>query len=118
MTITIQNAIIASAILTTNERDMLDMWLHLDYGGMSQGFGGWALYLSKTYRNHSLESAAGHHIYRCMEIAGVDNFNKLQGRSIRVESTGGRITGIGHIIKDDWYRPEEDFKLMKTGKMS
>ena len=45
-----------------------------------------------------------------MEVAEVETFSDLAGRSIRVEIENGLIKAIGHIVKDDWFRPEEDFK--------
>jgi hypothetical protein len=107
----IQNAVISSALLTFAERGHLDCWLYLEYGnGGGQGFGGYALYLPKSYTHHKLLSPAGHFLYRVMEIAGVESFDKLKGRTIRVKATTDRVQAIGHIIKDDWFDPAEDFK--------
>lgn len=107
----IRNAVIESASITTANRGILDAWLMLDYGGSGQGFGGWALYLPKSFTHHKLLSTAGHYIYRCMEIAEVDEWSKMKGRTIRVETEGnfGRITAIGNIVKDDWFNPSVDF---------
>jgi hypothetical protein len=109
----IKNAVIESAELTTGDRGFLDCWLTLDYGGSGQGFGGWTLYLPKSWTHHKLESPAGHWIFRCMEVAGVDKFSDLKGRTIRVKSTHSGVQAIGHIVKDDWFCPEEDFKALR-----
>ncbi len=106
----IKNAIITHAKIEYGDRGFLQVWLTLDYGGCSQGFGGYVLYLPKSFDHHSVESFAGHHIYRCMEIAGVDVWDRITGKSIRVSIKDGLIDGIGHIIKDDWYYPSIDFK--------
>ena len=105
----IQNAVIKSAYINI-KRGSLDMWLDLDYGGTCQGFGGWSLYLGSDYDHHALLSVAGHHIFRTMNIAGVEKFDDLKGRCIRVKSDYAKIHSIGHIIKDDWYNPTEDFE--------
>ena len=56
----IVNAVIQSARLTKEERGILDCWLTLDYGGTCQGFGGYALYLPKSFKHHNIKSVAGH----------------------------------------------------------
>lgn len=106
----IKNAIIESAEITFADRGILDCWLALDYGGTGQGFGGYALYLPKSFDHHSVLSVAGHHLFRIMEIAGVEKWSQLKGKTIRVEGTWGKIERIGHIVKDDWYCPSTDFK--------
>lgn len=113
VTSTIQNAIISAATLRIERGFILDSWVHCDYGGCSQGFGGFALYLNKTAKHHSVLSEAGHWIYRVMEIAGVEDWAHLKGRAIRVRATDGRINAIGHIIKEDWFFPDFDFSVSK-----
>lgn len=116
MSTEIKNAIITSAELTFAERGILDCWLHLDYGGSGQGFGGYALYLPKSFDHHNVMSLAGHHIFRIMEIAGVEKWSQLPGKTIRVEHTWTEIVRIGHIVKDDWYFPREDFDKATKAK--
>jgi len=106
----IKNAIIESASLNDAERGLLTAWLYLDYGGSSQGFGGYSLYLPKSFKHHELLSHAGHFIFRCMEIAGVSSWENLKGKTIRVKIENGLAVEIGHIVKDDWFNPSADFK--------
>ncbi|MCP4615965.1 MAG: hypothetical protein GY844_05975 [Bradyrhizobium sp.] len=105
----VKNAVIESVTLEKGDRGFLQCWLHLSYGGAGQGFGGYVLYLPKSYSHHELKSIAGHFIFRCMEIAGVDRWEHLPGRTIRVRSDLGKVHSIGHIVKDDWFDPAEDF---------
>ena len=111
--IEVKNAIIASARLTADDHGLLSGWLNLDYGGSGQGFGGYALYLPKSFSHHKLESVAGHFIWRCMEVAGVEHWNDLPGKSIRVKCEWSKIHAIGHIVKDDWFDPSQDFKVLE-----
>jgi len=108
----IKNAIIEKATITSDDNGILSAWLDLDYGGSGQGFGGWSLYLPKSFNHHKLESVAGHFLFRCMEIAGVTNWNELQGKTIRAKADHCKIESIGHIVKDDWFNPSEDFKQL------
>lgn len=88
----IVNAVIERVSIET-ERG-LTAWLHLNYGGSGQAF-------------------CGHFIKRCIDIGGVSEWEKLQGKTIRVRSYvpgfRGSIEAIGHIIKDDWFFPRDDF---------
>lgn len=113
----IRNAVIKSASMNTSDFGVLTVWLTLDYGGSCQSFGGFSLYLPKSFSNHQMMSPAGHFIWRCMEIADVTSWEKLVGKTIRVKldkpGLGGRILSIGHIVKDDWFDPEFDFAAMR-----
>ena len=110
----IKNAIIESAEINDGERGLLTAWLQLDYGGSGQGFGGYSLYLPKSFKHHTMEhNFAGHFIWRCMEIAGVSSWSALKGKTIRVKSNHSGIEAIGHIVKDDWFCPAEDVAAMK-----
>lgn len=106
----IKNAIITDVTITSDDRGCLSAWLYLDYGGSGQGFGGYALYLPKSFKHHSVLSHAGHFIFRCMEIADVTEWSKVKGKTIRVKSTDARIEAIGHIVKNDWFYPSSDFE--------
>lgn len=105
----IRNAVIKSAKIHDGERGLLTASLDLDYGGMGQGFGGYALYLPKSFSHHKIESCAGHFIWRCMEIAGVTRWDQLPGKTIRVKQEHCKVHAIGHIVNDDWFSPQEDF---------
>ncbi len=108
-----KNAVIESIRLSNDDHGLLSAWLMLDYGGSAQGFGGYSLYLPKSFKHHKIESAAGHFIYRCLEIADVSEWDKLPGKTIRVKCEHSKIHAIGHIVKDDWFNPKTDFELLK-----
>lgn len=106
----IKNAIISSVQIETCDRAKLTAWINLDYGGSGQSFGGYSLYVDlKDEAN-----VAGHFIYKCLEVVGVEKWDELKGNAIRVEldkpGLGGLITWIGHITKEVWFRPAIDFK--------
>lgn len=109
-----KNAVIKGATITNDDHGVLSAWLDLDYGGCCQGFGGYALYLPKSFTHHTLNSPAGHFIWRVMEIADVTEWGKLAGKTIRVRTKHERIEAIGHIIKDDWFTPAADLAEKTT----
>lgn len=110
-----RNAIITAATITNDDYGLLSAWLTLDYGGGGQGFGGYVLYLPKDFKHHSLGAPnyAGHFIWRVMEVAGVTEWGRLQGKTIRVRCEHSKVHAIGHIVKDDWFNPATDFEQMK-----
>ena len=106
----IKNAIIKSVELSNDDHGCLTSWVHLEYGGSGQAFGGYALYLPESFRHHELKGTAGHFIFRLLEIAGVSKWSDLPGKTIRVKASHNGVEAIGHIVKDDWFCPGEDFK--------
>lgn len=113
----IKNAIINSVSIRFDRDIFLCPWVTLSYGGgLCQGFGGYVCGrndLPET--NIKKRNYCGTFLSACMRAGGVDEWDKLQGKAIRVEldeeGLGATIIGIGHITDDDkWFRPKEVFK--------
>ena len=96
-------------------------WLFLKYeGGCGQGFGGYSLTKpdkrrdDDDYEDRWLGTAWGmSYITRLLEAVGVDEWEKLKGKYVRVKREAGwngQILGVGHIIDDKWFEPNNDLK--------
>lgn len=109
-----KNAIIEDATLCI-ERGLLTAYIYLDYGGSGQSFGGYALYLNTDFDNSKdQKNITGHFIYRVLQVAGVEKWKDLKGKTVRVIAEHSKCHSIGHIVKDDWFDPVEEFEsIMK-----
>jgi len=108
----IKNAVITQAILETNDRVGLTAVLVLDVGNSSVTFGCCALYTLKNGLNTA--NVAGHFIYKVLTVVGVDRWDKIVGTPVRFElNESGGVERIGHIIKDIWFNPDEDFAELR-----
>lgn len=109
-----RNAVITSATITNDDHGLLSAWVALDYGGSGQSFGGYSLYLPKSFRHHANSpNYAGHFIWRVMEVAGVSEWSQLKGKTVRVRCEHSEVHALGHIVKDDWFDPGKDFAAMR-----
>lgn len=106
-----KNAIITSATITKGDHNLLSAYVNLDYGGLCQSFGGYVLHVPDTQKNRA--NYAGLFLWRVMEMAGVDEWDKLPGKTIRVKAEWGKVHAIGHIVKDIWFNPTEEFEALK-----
>lgn len=107
-----------NAIITKVDLDVertLSMWVHLDYGGSGQGFGGYSLYSQKAWDEDSKNNKnfAGFFITRVLETVGVESFQKLKGQPVRVRSSLSGVDEIGHFLKDKWFNPKAEFARFK-----
>ncbi len=105
----IKNAIIEKVSLGFEDHGILTAFLHLSYGGSSQGFGGYALYLEKNTKNY-----CGFFITRVLETVGVSEWKDLVGKTIRVKSDMTHVEGIGHIIENRWFYPKQELKMLEA----
>ena len=110
----VKNAVITRVSLEVEDHGFLTCMVMLDYGDSGQGFGGYVLYLPQTFKHHKLESVAGHFIARVMEVAGVDSWDRVVGRTVRARASRDRVHALGHIVKEDWFDPDADFAPLRS----
>lgn len=86
----IRNVTILNVSLSDADRGFLNATITLDYGdGTHQALPIVPLYVPRT----GLESIsfAGHFIWRCMQVTGTPKWEKIPGRTIRVDVEDGKI---------------------------
>lgn len=110
------NAIIKGTVLGYGDYGVLTCYLMLEQDSINQSFGGW------TLDNRPAKDSSGHYsgnrqpsvlagfwIKRILETVGVEKWEDLKGKYVRVEGDiFGAIEGIGHIVEDRWFFPERE----------
>lgn len=113
---TIQNGRISSTMLGYEDHGILTCWLQMDFSGTGQGFGGFDLDAPPLKRASGFDREpsvhAGFWIARILKTVGVEKWEDLKGKYVRVdrgEGWGGLIEGIGHITDDSlWFYPKKE----------
>ena len=110
----IKNAKISGTMLGLEDHGIMTCMLYLDYGGSSQGFGGYGFdeYYKKIDKR--LGTAWGmEFIKRVLEICDSEKWEDLKGKYVRADSEFGCVHRIGHITKDIWFDPKVDLKMLE-----
>ena len=106
-----KNAVIQSTQLGKEDHGIMSFMLTLDYGGSGQGAGGYALDTPIKKGGKFVKrigSAAGMSlIMAVLQVVGVENWEDLPGKNIRVRSEHAKVHAIGHFLNDEWL----DFKM-------
>ena len=103
-----QNGRITSTMLGIEDHGILTCMVMIEWKGGGCGFGGYAFDHSDGER--TIGSAFGcEFIRKTLEAVGVDKWEDLKGKYVRVEhgGLGGTILRIGHIVEDRWFNPKD-----------
>lgn len=109
----IENAKIVNANLSMADHGVLCLWLELEGDSWGVGFGGYVIghgYLgAKEFRGYEKGTEE---IMRIMDTVGVETFNDLVGKYVRVEREDGfgPVYKIGNLIEDKWFDYKEFYK--------
>lgn len=111
--IKVRNARVTSTYLGVEDHGILTAWVHLDYGGSGQGFGGYGMDkpIKENGEHKGREGVAWgmEFIRRVLEVTGAESWEKLPGTPVRVRGVHwGSIDAIGHFIDDKWFEPKKD----------
>lgn len=97
----IVNAKIVGTMLGIEDHGIMTSFLFLEWPGSGIGFGGYSLG----------GNSAVLFIRTILEVVGVEKWEDLKGKYVRVDlgGLGQPAKGIGNILKDDWLYPKEFF---------
>lgn len=108
----IKNAKISSTMLGREDHGIMTFMVYIDAYDLTCGVGGYCLdefnfaTQTRVFRAESMEV-----ISKILEVVGVDKWEDLPGKYIRIEynGLGTTVTKIGNIIEEKWLDLEEFF---------
>jgi hypothetical protein len=95
-----RNARIRRTTLGYEDHGILTCYLHMEWSGGGQGFGGYAMKGGNGYGANFID--------RILKTVGVEAWEDLPGKHIRIDHEHTKIHRIGHIIEDKWFSPEDE----------
>ncbi len=110
-TLTIENGYISGTRLGFEDHNIFTSWIFIDLNGGGCGFGGYALDEYSKEDQKRLGTVYGcQKVMELLRVLEIENWEDLKGKPIRVEHNGlgGKISKIGHLIKDQWFTWEQD----------
>lgn len=110
----IENARITDVDLSMADHGCLTLAMTLSGEGWGVVYGGYCLghgYLGADDNFFSGSAAGMEYLIRIMDTVGVDRFQNLKGKYVRVatKGRGGMVKIIGNIIEDKWFDAETFF---------
>ena len=112
----IENAQISSADLSMADYGVLTLEMPITGSGWGCVYGGRVIGKGYLGANEFKGSSMGiEYIMRIMDIVGVEKFNEMSGKYIRVARTGwgNPIRIIGNLIENRWFDADRFFENTK-----
>jgi len=105
-----KNAKITSTMLGIEDHGIMSFMLYLDYGVSVQKAGGYVLDTPIKNFTRRIGTAEGMSlIMEIMKIVGVEKWEDLPGKHIRVKAERNKVHAIGNYLKDEWLDFEQFF---------
>ena len=96
----VKNAVIKKTFLGFEDHGIMTCMIDLDYGSCSmQGFGGYAFSGSTAFGMQFIMAV--------LNVVGVDSWEQLVGKHVRVQAHSAKVEQIGNILDDRWFNPTE-----------
>ena len=108
----IKNAQITGTMLGREDHGILTFFIFVKFGGCECGIGGYALdSYDKSINSRVFSPKSMEAISKILETVGVDEWEQLNGKYIRIkdEGWGSTIKEIGNLMEDKWFNLKEFF---------
>ena len=112
----IKNAIIKSATIIKDSQGFLKARIFFTTDDCEYQYENNNLYLRRKSAIGNQISFAGHFIWQIMECAGVTKWEYLKGRAVRIKTDDLVVHGIGHIVNESWFNPQDEWSAMASGE--
>ena len=110
-----KNAKITGTMLGIEDHGIMTFMLHLKYGGSSsQGAGGYGLDEYRKTLDKRVGTAFGMELVKAiLETVGVNTWEELPGKMIRVKADHQKVHAIAHVLDDNWLDFAEFYEANK-----
>jgi|SRR6185436_2271677 len=113
----VKNAKIQGTSLGYEDHGIFTFNIQLDYGGSGQGTGGYCMDTFSPEKAKRIPTMYGMAlIMRILEVVGVDKWEDIPGKHIRVRATYCKVEAIGNLLKEDWLDFEKFSREYRTNK--
>ena len=109
----IRNAKITSTKLGREDHGIMTFMIFIEFAGCGCGVGGYALDMLGRKSNERMFSTKGlEAISEILDVVGVDNWEDLKGKYIRIKDNGwgSTVDEIGNLMEEKWFNLREFFK--------
>lgn len=111
----IKNAQITSTMLGREDHGIMTFMIFVEFGSYGQGIGGYAIDSYDCVAKKRVFTARGlEAISKILDVVGVDKWEDLKGKYIRIKdkgSIGSTIDEIGNLMEDKWFNLREFFSM-------
>jgi hypothetical protein len=103
------NGIITKADVGYEDHGIMTVFLAFEHKGGHQGIG--------RYSMDSFSKVGINFVQRILDTVGVLQLSHLHGEPVRIALSKGGITqAIGHIYKDRWFEPQDEYATARELK--
>lgn len=109
----IRNAQITSTMLGREDHGIMTFFIFIKFDCVGCGIGGYALDMyDRTTKSRVFTPKGFEAISKILETVGVDKWEDLPGKYIRIKDNGwgSTVDEIGNLMEEKWFNIKEFFK--------
>lgn len=109
----IRNAKITSTMLGREDHGIMTFFIFVEFGCDGRGIGGYALDMYDCTTESRVFTPKGFEaISKILETVGVDKWEDLPGKYIRIKDNGwgSTVDEIGNLMEEKWFNIKDFFK--------